>query len=56
MSSNFKKIYIYIYIYIYIWILDSMGFPYSPRTPKSEFGQRSYDLSKLKVIRSQILN
>ena len=33
------------------WKLDSMDFPYSPRTPKSEFGQESYDLPKLEVMR-----
>ena len=49
MSSNFEK-------HIYRWILDSMGFPKSPRTPESEFGRRSYDLLKLEVIHSQILN
>ena len=31
------------------WKLDSMGFPWSPRTPKSEFGRRNYDLPKLEV-------
>ena len=28
---------------------DSMGFPYSPRTPEMEFRRRSYDLPKLEV-------
>ena len=50
MSSNLNM------LYIYIWILDSMGFPYSARTLESEFGRRSYDLPKLEVIHSQILN
>ena len=31
------------------WKFDSMGFPYSPRTPESEFGREIYDLSKLEV-------
>ena len=34
----------------YGWNLDSMGFPSSLRTQKTEFGQRSYDLSKLEVM------
>ena len=33
----------------YGWNLDSMIFPYSLRTPESEFGRRSYDLLKLEV-------
>ena len=37
----------------YEWILDSMDFSYSPRTPKTKFGRRSYDLPKLEVTRSQ---
>ena len=28
---------------------DSMGFPWSLRTPELEFGRRSYDLPKLEV-------
>ena len=31
------------------WNIDSMGFPWSPRTPESEFGRRSYDLPKFEV-------
>ena len=31
------------------WKFDSMEFPWSPRTPESEFGRRSYDLPKLEV-------
>ena len=31
------------------WKLDSMVFPWSPRTPESEFGRSSYDLPKLEV-------
>ena len=46
MNSNF-------YHNMYGCILDSMGFPNSPRTPKSEFGQRRYDLPKLEIMRSQ---
>ena len=32
------------------WKLDSMGFPWSLRTPESDFGRRSYDLPKLEVM------
>ena len=31
------------------WKFESMGFPWSPRKPKSEFGQESYHLPKLEV-------
>ena len=31
------------------WNRDSMGFPYSPITLKTEFGRRSYDLPKFEV-------
>ena len=31
------------------WKFDPMGFPWSPRTPESEFGRESYDLPKLEV-------
>ena len=41
MSSNLNKLYI-------------DGFPYSQRTPESDFGRRSYDLPKLEVMRSQL--
>ena len=33
----------------YGYNIDSMGFPYSLRTPKSEFGRRSYHLPNLEV-------
>ena len=33
----------------YGWNIDSMGFPYSLRTPETEFVRRSYDLPKLEV-------
>ena len=32
------------------WKFDTMGFPWSPRTPKLEFGRESYDLPKLEVM------
>ena len=32
-----------------VWKVDSMFFPLSPITPKSGYGQRSYDLPKLEV-------
>ena len=31
------------------WKVDSLGFPYSIRTPELEFGRESYDLPKLEV-------
>ena len=34
----------------YGWKVDSMGFLWSPRTPKSKFGQESYGLPKLDVM------
>ena len=36
-----------LYQTIYGWILDSKGFPYNPRTLKSDFGQRNYGRLKL---------
>ena len=33
----------------YVWNLDSMGFPYSLRTPETMFGQRSYGRPKFKA-------
>ena len=36
-----------LYLSMYRWILDSKGFPYSPRTHKTDFGRESYGHPKL---------